>query len=256
MPSAAALPPDAPVSRRKATAALALAASSVVSRACARADVLPPAYDAYASRYDMLDGRTAPLPRALGLDGLRAAVVTRAAGATLEVGCGTGANLPLYLRAPRVRSVAAVELSPEMLRVAAVVRAEVLAGGPPFGIELVQGDAAALPFCDAVFDTVVDTFSLCVFPHPLQALREMRRVLKREREARVLLVEHSLSSAPLLAAWQNITADTVARTSKGCFWNQDVTALARKAGLVVRSSSVDLFGTVTSLELVRDDALV
>jgi methyltransferase OMS1, mitochondrial len=252
---------SAAISRRHALGSLSTVVLSLLlhrnpaaaSHATAPADpsAIAEAYDKYSSRYNVLDGATSSLPRVLGYADRRAAAVAKAAGRTLEVACGTGENFPLYARAPRVTSVTALDISFGMLAGAAAARREAQLG---FTVELVQGDCAALPFGDEAFDTVLDTFSLCVFPEPLRALREMRRVLKRERGARVLLVEHSVSSVPPLASWQNATAGVVASTSKGCFWNQDVVGLTRQAGLVVVNASSGLAGTLTSLELVRDDA--
>lgn len=250
-------PPHRPITRRAASLSLSLAALSLLrppAHASGPPSPVAAAYDGFAARYDALDGRAAALPRALGLADLRAAAIARAAGDTLEVGCGTGANFALYLDAPRAGKVVAVDVSAGMLRGAEEARRKVVKARPGLGIELVQGDVARLPFMDEGFNTVVDTFSLCVFPEPLLALKEMRRVLKRDRGARLLLVEHSLSSAAPLALWQNLTAEAVAATSKGCFWNQDVVGMAREAGLVVRRSSSALAGTVMSLELSRDDA--
>lgn len=76
-------------------------------------------------------------------------------------------------------------------------------------------DAEALPFPDASFDCVVDTFSLCVMEHPAAALAEVRRVLRPG--GRALLIEHSKSTvAPLLGAYQDLTAGPVkVRVTRG-----------------------------------------
>jgi methyltransferase OMS1, mitochondrial len=253
----------APLSRRAVLLSIVAAAlpvpscrSRAAAAAAADADAVARAYDGYSSRYDALDGASASLPRALGFAERRAAAVARAAGRTLEVACGTGANFPLYAGAPRVRAVVAVDLSEGMLVGARVARERVLAARPrpAFTIDVVRGDCAALAFPDEAFDTVLDTFSLCVLPDPGAALREMRRVLKRTAGARVLLVEHAVSDCAPLALYQNATAPVVAGLAKGCFWNQDVVGLARQAGLRVVASSSGLAGTVVSLELCRDDA--
>lgn len=62
------------------------------------------------------------------------------------------------------------------------------------------GNVESLPFADDSFDCVVDTFSMCVFPNPLQALKEMARVLSPS--GKLLLLEHSRSSSPLLGWYQ------------------------------------------------------
>lgn len=209
-------------------------------------------YDSYAGSYNSLDGAAATLPSALGFPALRAAAVGMASGRVLEVACGTGANFPLYEHAPRVQDVVAIDVSEGMLALAEGVREK----SRGVKIELAKADVVAgLPFKDGEFDSVVDTFSLCVMGDPLAALSEMRRVLGRASGARALLVEHTLSSVKPLALYQNATAAVIAKTSKGCFWNQDVVSLAETAGFRVLSKQYSLAETVVFLELCRSDAV-
>ena len=167
----------------------------------------------------------------------------------LELGVGTGLNLPGY-DATRVASLTAVDISRGMLEKAeARARTQGLfvdANGKSAATFAVA-DAERLPFPDASFDCVVDTFSLCVFADPEAALREVRRVLKPDGVA--LLVEHTKSkTVPLLGAYQDLVAAPVTKMSKGCAWNQDVVAMATRAGLRVTSAEPGLAGLLTTLE--------
>ena len=111
---------------------------------------------------------------------------------------------------------------------------------------VMTGNVESLPFEDDTFDSVVSTFSLCVFDHPGKALREMARVLKGGGQ--MLLLEHSRSNLAPLAWYQDLTAQAVAATSKGCVWNQDLQQLLESAELrTVRSKTV-LGGLVTLIE--------
>ena len=91
------------------------------------------------------------------------------------------------------------------------------------------GSAEALPFAARSFDCVVDTFSLCTFSRPQQALSEVARVLRKGGTA--LLAEHSRSDFPPLAWYQDVTDEAVAAASKGCHWNQNLLQLLANAGL-------------------------
>jgi ubiquinone/menaquinone biosynthesis C-methylase UbiE len=99
---------------------------------------------------------------------IRTRVAGGATGRVLEIGAGTGFNLPHY---PQEAEVVATEPDPEMLR-----RAEPRAR--EHGIELRAGPAEHLAFPDASFDTVVSTGVLCAVDDPIRALSEVRRVLK------------------------------------------------------------------------------
>jgi ubiquinone/menaquinone biosynthesis C-methylase UbiE len=113
-------------------------------------------------------------------------VCSHARGRTLEVAVGTGLNIPLY---DADVELTGLDLSSEMLERAR--RRAALLGRT---IDLREGDAQALPFADATFDSVVCTYSLCSVPDEIQTIAEMRRVL---RPGGVLaLVDHIRSSVP------------------------------------------------------------
>ena len=228
-------------------------------------DSIRSVYDSYSTDYDSLDGGA--IADLLGFKRLRARAVSLAKGRVLELAVGTGLNLPLYYHSDSdldssttssvVSSLTAVDLSPGMLSVASK-RIEDLGLGrkgdrefsssrsPPPPI-LVAADAAALPFEDSSFDTVLDTFSLCVFPEPLKALAEARRVLERN-DGRLVLVEHSrASSSRALALYQDATAGLITSSGgggKGCVWNQDVPRLLQDAGFKVEAEERVAGGTV------------
>ena len=113
----------------------------------------------------------------------RRQIAARARGRVLEVAVGTGKNLPYY---PADCKITAVDATPAMLDIARR-RARNLGRQVTF---LVM-DAEALTFPDRHFDTVVSTMSVCTFPHPADALREMGRVYRRD--GRTLLMAHGRS---------------------------------------------------------------
>ena len=119
-------------------------------------------------------------------------VCSRAEGAVLEIAVGTGRNLPVY---PAGTSVTAVELSPEMLKIA---RERAREAG--IAADLREGDAQHLDFPDGEFDTVVCTLALCSIPDDGAAVREAYRVLRPG--GRFLLLEHVGSPNPVVRAAQ------------------------------------------------------
>ena len=110
---------------------------------------------------------------------------SRARGEVLEVGVGTGRDLSFYSRDARLTGV---DLSPAMLEIARS-RARDLG----LDVDLREGDAQALDFPDAAFDTVVCALSLCSIPDERRAVSEMRRVLRPG--GRLLLLDHIRSSS-------------------------------------------------------------
>lgn len=114
---------------------------------------------------------------------------SRATGDTLEVAIGTGLNVAHYSEEVKLSGL---DLSPEMLTIATERTSDVSRQ-----VDLRQGDAHALPFEDATFDTVVCTYSLCNIPVPRLAVAEMKRVLRPA--GKLILLDHIRSTVkPIL----------------------------------------------------------
>ncbi|MFF1614254.1 class I SAM-dependent methyltransferase [Amycolatopsis sp. NPDC058278] len=124
----------------------------------------------------------------------RAWACGQAAGEVLEVAIGTGLNLPCY---PAEVTLTGVDLSEGML---AVARDRARRLGHP--VTLRAGDAEALPFAEASFDTVLCTFGLCAIPDPAAAVGEMVRVLRPG--GRLILVDHVASSSRIVRGLQQL----------------------------------------------------
>ncbi len=139
----------------------------------------------------------------------------------LEVGVGTGMNIPLY---PEGVKVTAIDLSPRMLE-----RARKRLSQTGAAVELLEADAQDLPFPDAHFDTVIATFVFCSVPDPVLGLRELRRVLVPG--GRLLLMEHVLSTRPVLRRMMRLM-NPVVRPLMGANIDRETVENVRRAGFV------------------------
>jgi len=152
----------------------------------------------------------------------RRKVVPHAQGHVLEIGIGSGLNLPHYA-ADRVESVVGVDPTPEMTAHVAEQARQV-----PFEVSVVNESAERLPFAAERFDSVVVTYTLCTIPDPERALREMHRVLRPG--GRLLFVEHGLAPDRDVQRWQHRLNPVWKRLGGGCNLDRDVPRLLRDAG--------------------------
>lgn len=164
---------------------------------------------------DMAAG-VAPLERQ------RKVVVPKARGRVLEVGFGTGRNLPFY-DASRVTKIVGLEPSEAMRRIG---RRRIRESG--LEITLVDAVAEEMPFENGSFDTVLLTFTLCSVEEPLMALREIRRVIRPD--GRLLFCEHGRSPNVFVSQWQDLLTPWWKRVSGGCHLNRDVVKLLQTVG--------------------------
>jgi len=158
------------------------------------------------------------------LDHYRHQTIAPTRGLVLEVGVGSGVNLPLY--GPAVTHVFGLDPSPELLRLASKRATEAVVP-----VSLLRGSAEQVPFADAVFDAIVMTWTLCSIPNPIAALTEMRRVLKPG--AQLLFVEHGLSPEIRTARWQHRLTPYWRRISGGCHLDRKTDDLIRAAGFQI-----------------------
>lgn len=149
-------------------------------------------------------------------------VVPHAEGRVLEIGIGTGLNLPHY-DGGRVEEIIGLDPGVELHRLA---RKRMLDAG--LQVELVSLSAERIPYDDHSFDSVLVTFSLCTIPDPLAALGEMRRVLKPE--GRLIYCEHGLAPDEKVARWQRRLTPLWSKIAGGCHLDRDIPALLREAG--------------------------
>ncbi len=155
---------------------------------------------------------------------LRAAYVPGATGTVLEVGIGSGLNLPHY--AHGVRHLYGIDPSAELLAMATANTSSA-----PFPVDLSRQSAERIQLADATVDTVVVTWSLCSIENPRAALGEIRRVLKPG--GRFIFVEHGLAPDAEVQRWQNRLTPVWRRLAGGCHLNRPIADLIRESGFAI-----------------------
>ena len=161
-----------------------------------------------------LDGFSAPRP-------YRKRVIASAEGRVLEIGVGSGLNIPFYGSA--VRGVLGLEPSQPLIAMARKV-----AEGATNPVAFIEGSAKGIPLDDNTVDTVVSTWTMCTIPEVDQALSEIRRVLKRG--GRLLFAEHGLALEMGVRRWQDRLTPAWKRIGGGCHLNRPIREMIANAG--------------------------
>jgi ubiquinone/menaquinone biosynthesis C-methylase UbiE len=151
----------------------------------------------------------------------RRRITSSAEGRVLEIGIGSGLNVPLY--GDRVTQVIGVDPSPRLLSMARNAATET-----ECPVALLEGSAETVPVEDHSIDTAVTTWTLCTVPDVSAALHEMHRILKPS--GRLLFVEHGLAPDVKVRRWQDRLTPVWKRIGGGCHLNRPIRELIEGAG--------------------------
>jgi ubiquinone/menaquinone biosynthesis C-methylase UbiE len=155
------------------------------------------------------------------LDKWRAQATEGLKGRVVEIGFGSGLNVPHY--PTEVEVVLAVEPASKARHIA-----EKRVAASPVPVQHVGLDGQSLPLDDLSCDAALCTFTLCTVPDPGRALSEVRRVLRPGGQFHFL--EHGLSPEPKVARWQHRMEPVQRRLFDGCHLTRDAVALVEDAG--------------------------
>ncbi len=161
----------------------------------------------------------------------RARVIPQAEGRVLEIGMGSGLNLPFY--SERMSELIAIEPSPKLREMT-----QRAATANNHAVDLRDGSAEAIPLDDASIDTVVTTWTLCTIPDAHKALSEMRRVMKPT--GRLLFVEHGRAPDEAVRKWQDRINPAWQVIGGGCNLNRAIETLVTGAGFQMEKLDIEV----------------
>jgi ubiquinone/menaquinone biosynthesis C-methylase UbiE len=155
----------------------------------------------------------------------RKKVVPLAEGKILEVGIGSGLNLPFYNKS-KIIEIWGIDPSEELNAMAKRVAAE-----ENINVKFITSSAEDIPFPNNYFDTVLITYTMCTIPSVLKANEEMRRVLKSG--GKMIFCEHGVSPDESIKKWQKRLNSIWGKIAGGCNINRDIPMLIKSSGFKI-----------------------
>jgi ubiquinone/menaquinone biosynthesis C-methylase UbiE len=152
---------------------------------------------------------------------IRERVIGAAEGRVLEIGVGSGLNLPFYR--PPVREVLALEPAAKLMTMA-----QNASRGTIMPVSFLEASAEAIPLADHSVDTIVTTWTMCSIPHADTALAEIRRVLRPG--GKLLFAEHGLAPDAGVRRWQDRLTPAWRCIAGGCHLNRPISSMIEGAG--------------------------
>ena len=173
---------------------------------------------------------------------LRVKIIPQATGEVLEIGIGSGLNLPFY-NPDTVSAIVGVDPAAQMQKLART-RADDIA----IPVEIIAVDVQGIHAATDRFDTIVMTFTLCSINEPIPALQEMMRVLKPT--GRLLFCEHGLAPDAPVARWQQRLTPWWKPLAGGCHLNRDIPALIEAAGFSIEELRTEYLSAPRALTYI------
>ena len=155
----------------------------------------------------------------------RKKVIPLAKGQVLEIGIGSGLNLPLY-DPKKVQHVWGLDPCKEMWQLANTRNVQ-------FDVEYLQAPAERIPLEDGSADSIVATYTLCTVPNIINALKDMRRVLRPGGE--LIFCEHGAAPEERLKRWQDRLNPIWQKVAGGCNLNRQIPTLLERGGFKIRA---------------------
>ena len=155
----------------------------------------------------------------------RKKVVPLAEGKILEVGIGSGLNLPFYDKS-KIEEIWGIDPSEELNAMAKKVAIEECVN-----VNFITSSAEDIPFPSDYFDTVLITYTMCTIPSVLQANKEIRRVLKSS--GKMIFCEHGISPDENIKKWQKRLNSIWGKIAGGCNINRNIPMLIKSSGFKI-----------------------
>ena len=154
-------------------------------------------------------------------------IVPNAEGTILEIGIGSGLNIPYYQKS-NIKKIYGLDPSPELCEIA-----KKAAHNNEIKIDFLIEGAEEIKLPSQSIDTVLITYTLCSIPNPNDALKEMKRVLKHD--GKILFCEHGAAPDLNVFKWQNRINPLWGKLFGGCNINRDIPSIILNSGFKINN---------------------